>query len=146
MIIKPFEYYIKENLVRKTIPNKSMAKALVQKSIIRLDRINKNKIEKEESSIVFEEIYESIRETAQALMELRGYKPYSYEALIAFLKEQNYLSEGIITTLDHYRILRNNSVYQAEKISLEKCQEAKEFANQVIPKLKEKVEELTIKK
>ena len=75
-MIKPFEYYLNENLVRKNIPNSSIAKALIEKSEIRLNRIGKNKITEEESSIVFEEIYECLRESSQALMELSGYKPY----------------------------------------------------------------------
>ena len=61
-MIKPFGYYINENLVRKSIPNISMAKSLLQKSEIRLKRVKNEKISDENSSIVFEDIYERWRE------------------------------------------------------------------------------------
>ncbi len=141
-MIKSFEYFIGESLVRKEIPNKSLAKDLVEKAEIRLSRVLKSEIEEREASIVFEDVYEIIREAAQAIMELKGYKPYSHEALIAFLKEGKYLPEREITVLNNYRVLRNKSVYRAEKISVEKCKEALDFAKATLPLIKNKVEEL----
>ncbi|MBI4163452.1 MAG: hypothetical protein HY512_01200 [Candidatus Aenigmarchaeota archaeon] len=115
-MIKPFEYFIKENLVRKEIPNRSLAKSLVEKAEVRIYRILKSEIEEKEASIVFEDIYEILRESAQAIMELKGYKPYSHEALISFLWEGKYFSESVIIILDNYRTLRNKSVYRAEGV------------------------------
>lgn len=141
-MIQIFEYYIRENLVRKEVPNKSLAKALVEKAETRLSRVLKTGIEEKEASIVFEDLYEIVREASQAIMELKGYKPYSHEALISFLREGKYLPEAPINTLNNYRILRNNSVYRAEKVSFEKCKEALEFAKNTFPLIKNKVEEL----
>ncbi len=135
-MIKPFVYYIRENLAVKSFPNPGMARSLIEKGEIRLGRIKKTSITEEESSIVFEEIYECLREMCQSLMELEGFKPYSHEALISFVKERNFLSEEKVTVLDNYRILRNNSVYKAEKVSLQKCLEALQFAKGIAPELK----------
>ena len=134
-MIKPFEYFIKENLVRVTTPNISMAKSLLEKAEIRLKRVDMD-IEEDESSIVFEGIYECLREALQSLMEINGYKPYSHEALISFIKEKKFLSDDKINIIDNYRILRNNSVYKAEKVSLQKCIEALEFAKQTLPEIR----------
>ena len=142
-MIKPFEYYLKENLVRKSSPNISMAKSLLEKARIRLARTKNETIDEDNSSIIFEDIYESLREATQSFMELKGYKPYSHEALISFLKEGTYLDEGCVHTLDHYRILRNNSVYKAEHVSKEKCTEALHFARKKIPEIKKMFERLT---
>ncbi len=142
-MIKPFEYYMKENMVRKTVPNSSMAKSLLQKAEIRFKRIVASELEDKETSIVFEDVYECLREAAQSLMEIRGYKPYSHEALISFIKEEKFLSEYQISILDTYRILRNNSVYKAEKVSLQKCLESIEFAKQILPLLKSNLDKLT---
>ena len=141
-MIKPFQYFISENLVKKSLPNTSMAKSLLQKAEIRLSRISKNEMNEEESSIIFEEVYECLREASQALLELKGYKPYLHEAILSFLKEEKYLSEATLNTLDNYRIIRNNSVYKAERVSISKCVEAIEFTKKVLPKIKIKFEEL----
>ena len=141
-MIKPFEYFIKENLVAKSAKNPAMAEALMQKAEIRLKRIISSKIEEAEASIVLEDIYESLREASQAIMELEGYKPYSHEALVAFINEYKILSDGDASVLDSFRILRNNSVYKAEKISLPRCRQALEFAKSVLPELRKKFSEL----
>ena len=137
-MIKPFEYYIKEKLVRKSFQNVSMAKSLLQKAEIRLKRISNGKIEEENSSIIFEDTYEAMREASQSLMEIRGFKPYSHEALISFIKDYKLLSEEKVNILDNYRVLRNNSVYKAEKVSLQKSMEALDFAKFLLPEIRNK--------
>ena len=141
-MIKPFGYYLKENLVRKSFPNISMAKSLLLKSEIRLKRVKNEKINDENSSIVFEDIYEILRESSQSLMEIKGFKPYSHEALVSFLKEYKLISEENANIIDAYRILRNNSVYKAEKVSLQKCVEALGFSKKMLPEIKSKFNEI----
>jgi hypothetical protein len=141
-MIKPFEYYEKERQVEKTVLNVSLAKSLLEKAEVRLNRILKEQIKEDNAPLIFEDAYEVIRESSQALMQLSKYKPLSHEALIAFLIKNRYLSEEKINILDNYRILRNKSVYQAEKISVEKCRESIKFAEKVLPEIKRKFEEL----
>ena len=142
-MIKPFEYYINEKLVRKSVPNISMAKSLLQKSEIRLKRVKNEKIDDENSSIVFEDVYELLREASQSLMEINGFKPYSHEALVSFLKDYKLLPDEKIITMDNYRVLRNNSVYKAEKVSSQKCSEALEFAKKILPEIKAKFDKIS---
>ena len=142
-MIKPFEYYINEKLVRKSVPNISMAKSLLQKSEIRLKRLKNEKIDDENSSIVFEDVYELLREASQSLMEINGFKPYSHEALVSFLKDYKLLPDEKIITMDNYRVLRNNSVYKAEKVSSQKCREALEFAKKILPEIKAKFDKIS---
>ena len=47
-----------------------------------------------------------------------------------------------INIIDNYRILRDNSIYKAEKVSLQKCLEALEFVKIILPKLNNKLNEL----
>ena len=141
-MIRPFKYYTNEKLVRKSSPNTSMAKSLLEKSEIRLKRVKNEKISEENSSIIFEDIYEALREAAQSFMELKGFKPFSHEALISYLNENGLISEENLNIINNYRILRNNSVYKAEKVSLGKCMEALEFAKKTLPEIKKKFHEL----
>lgn len=144
-MIKPFKYYVDECLVRTSTPNLGLARSLLKKSKIRFERIINKQVEKQESSIIFEDIYESLREATQALMEIKGYKPYSHEAIIAFLSEKKVLKPAEINVIDNYRILRNKSVYSAENISVSKCEEAVKFTKNILPKIIRKFEELSNK-
>ena len=89
---------------------------------------------------------ETILESATASYtfnkEIKGFKPYSHEALVSFLKEYKLISDEKANILDNYRILRNNSVYKAEKISPQKCIEALEFAKKILPEIKAKFDEI----
>lgn len=144
-MIRPFEFYISSNLVNKTQGNISLARSLLHKAEIRLSRISKDDFKDEESSIIFEDIYELIREAAQSIMELNNYKPYSHEALVSFVKSKRILNENESNIFDNYRILRNKSIYDAEKVSIEKCKESLEFAKKVLPRIKKTFEETVSK-
>ena len=141
-MIREFEHYIREKAARKTIPNTAMAKSLLQKAETRMKRVSGESIEEENSSLIFEDIYESLREAAQSLMELKGYKPYSHEVVVSFLKEYKLLSEENTHVLDTYRTLRNNSVYRAEMVSVEKCKEAFSFAHRILPEIRQTFERM----
>lgn len=138
-MIYDFKHYIDKGMVRKTNVNPALAKSLIAKSETRLKRVMREKITEAESSIIFEDTYELMREAAQALMQLKGYKPYSHEALISFLKKEKLLSLRKINMLNKYRILRNKSVYEAKKISVQTSKQALEFAKEIVPEIKTKL-------
>jgi uncharacterized protein (UPF0332 family) len=106
------------------------------KATLRLDYIKKQKINENTSSFIFEDIYETLREAAQSLMSLKGYKPYSHEALISFLNEYGRFPKHEISAFDRYRILRNKTVYCAANVSPEACEEALKFLETFLPELK----------
>lgn len=136
-MIEKFQYYLENDLARKSSPDKGEAEALMNKAEGRLNfSIKTRKINEDNASYIFEDIYECLREAAQALMALKGYKPYSHEVLISFLREFYNFSESNISAFDRYRILRNKTVYKGELISPETCKEALNFLLNFLPKLK----------
>ncbi len=142
-MIMPFNHYLKNNLVKKASPDLGEAEALMKKAGGRLNfSIKTRDINKDSAAYIFEDIYECLREAAQSIMALEGYKPYSHEALIAFLKEIAHFREADISSLDRYRILRNKTIYKGEYISPETCEESLKFLLNFLPKLKIKFEEL----
>ncbi|MBI2137353.1 hypothetical protein HYU12_02430 [Candidatus Woesearchaeota archaeon] len=134
-----FEYYLENNMAKRAVPNPSTAKSLIEKAEMRIKLINEDTIQEETASIIFEEIYEALREASQSFMHIKGFKPYSHEALIAFLAREKQMPESYIKTLDNYRILRNKSVYEAERVAVERCKEALAFAKENLPELKQKL-------
>ncbi len=62
-------------------------------------------------------------------MSQKGFKPYSHEAIIAFL--QKYYPEEIkpheTNTLDRHRIIRNNLLYRASSINKKETGKALQF-------------------
>ncbi|MBI5224533.1 hypothetical protein HY989_01560 [Candidatus Micrarchaeota archaeon] len=135
-MIEEFSFYLENGTVRKGSPNHENAAALMEKSMSRLEYVKEQKISIETAPFVFEDVYEAIREGCQALMELRGYKPYSHEAHIAFLKEFYQFPQTILSSFDRLRVLRNKAVYGASHVSPQTCIDALGFAVSVIPEFK----------
>jgi len=139
-MIEKFQYYLEENLVKKVKPNKEEAKSLMDSAIKRLEFIKKQEIDDSTAKFIFEDVYETLREASQSLMSIKGYKPYSHEAVISFLIEFYNFSKYEISTFDRYRILRNKAVYSAYKISILTCKDALKFLETFLPKLKARFE------
>jgi uncharacterized protein (UPF0332 family) len=139
-MIEHFQYYLDANLAKKQKPDKEEAKSLMKKAVHRLDYVKKQKINQDTASFIFEDIYEALREASQSLMSMKGYKPYSHEALISFLKEFYHFPGSAISTFDRFRILRNKTVYCAIWVSVETCQEALNFLEDFLPKLRNELE------
>lgn len=136
-MIMEFQFYIDSNLVRKASPDKGEAEALMNKAEGRLNfSIKTRQINENTATYIFEDIYECLREASQSLMSLKGYKPYSHEAVISFLKEFFIFAGSDISAFDRYRILRNKAVYKGERISSEICREALDFLTYFLPKVK----------
>lgn len=144
MAIKDFDYYLENDLCKKSSSNPSEAKSLINQSIDRLEFIETHEINEKNCSFLFESIYDSMREASQSLMSLKGYKPYSHEAVIAFLKKYypNDFSNSELEELNNYRILRNNIVYKAEKANEKETQKALELCKKIIQKIRKKFQEL----
>ncbi len=135
-MIEKFQHYLDERLAKKVQVDCEEAKSLMNKAIQRLEYIKKQEINEDTASFIFEDIYEALREASQSLMSLKGYKPYSHEALISFLKEFYKFSEYEISAFNRYRILRNKTVYCAANVSPEVCRGALEFSETFFPKLR----------
>ena len=131
----PFEYYINEVKVEKQSPNSQKAIALMKKSIRRIEHVKTQTLNVEDAEFLFEDIYESIREAGQALMALKGYKPLSHEAVIAFVRDIYKIDAEKINRFDRYRKIRNKLVYEADKISIDDVKEALQFALAFVPEL-----------
>ncbi|MBI4440279.1 hypothetical protein HY638_04880 [Candidatus Woesearchaeota archaeon] len=86
-MINEFHIYMKGGKVKSKTPDPEEAKALIEKSQKRVKYISKKGIDRDNASFILEDSYEAVWEASQSLMSVKGYKPYSHEATISFLKE-----------------------------------------------------------
>ena len=140
-MIEKFPYYVQNTLVRPGSPDIQEALSLIRKAVSRVVYVSSQKNDEAGASFVFEDVYEAIQEAAQALMALQGYKPYSHEAVIAFVRDHHNITAADIAAFDRYRILRNKCIYKGATVSATVCQEAAEFMKCFVPLLKRLFEE-----
>ena len=109
-----FRDFIKSREVREGSPDYELSKSLEKIAKLRMANIEKQEVTDDNSFSVVEDSYESVKELIDALMALRGYKSYSHEASIEFLKEfyANEVPAHIINRIDRYRKIRNDIKYR----------------------------------
>ena len=105
--MKEFDKFIEERKVKRISIDQELANSLIKNVEIREKSISKLQSE-EFPMLVFENFYDCLRELLDALLALSGYKSYSHEAPIIYLKTYQ-LPENIIFELNRYRKKRNNS-------------------------------------
>lgn len=109
-----FEAYLRDGSVKRISPDRELAKSLIKVAKLRLERAKKEKPSDENSFFIVENCYEAVREMIDALMTLDGYKSYSHEACIEFLKKfyENEVGLSVIFLIDRNRKLRNDIKYR----------------------------------
>lgn len=130
-MINSFANYLKTGKIKKKTPDPVEAKALLNQAKDRLNYVKEKKILDKNSKFILEDSYEVARESVQSYMSLKGFKPYSHEATISFIKKflNNTFSEEEIFKLDYFRILRNNSIYRAAPVTKQDAKDSIHLQN-----------------
>ena len=107
-----------EYKVKKIKENPEQAKALLQLAKRRLESIKKRRKD-EYPQLLIESYYEAIKELISSLLAIHGYKSYSHECLISFLKEYypNFLDDYQLRFLDGMRKLRSDIQYRGRDVA-----------------------------
>ncbi len=137
-----FDAYLKLGKVKKKSADPEEASSLMQKARNRLRYVEAQELDDDSAPFIFENAYLSAREAAQSLLSLAGFKPYSHEATIAFIKEHhsNILDEADAAEFDRLRQLRADSEYRAVNISVDEARECVAFAKSFTKRASKKLE------
>ena len=127
--------YVKQGVIRKTVPNNGRIKALIIIADARINTISKVNMNKNNASIIFTNYYDSLREICEAITLSKGYKIYLHEAVGLFLRE--ILKENVFfIKFDKYRIMRNGVNYYGTPIPLEEALQYIKEVKVIIDQLK----------
>ena len=134
--MKSFTEYLKEKKVKKDLPNPAEARSLIKQSEDRLADLNSLPISELNAPFRFESAYEALREALQSFLAVKGYKPYSQDAIFANNKEKNLLSIADFEKENRYREIRNNINYRGKKVLKSEAEEIISFVYKIVLKLK----------
>jgi len=116
-----FEDFIEKGIVRKTSKDKSLVRALLQNSKKDIEFLNGLKINEKSVRKIMTNFYDVLRSVLEAVSVIKGYKIYSHEAYIYFLKE---IKENLLAIkFDRFRRIRNSINYYGKDISIEETKE-----------------------
>src|SRR3989344_8959497 len=131
-----FNYFIKDGKVIVGEKDLSKAKALVTMSNNNFTTVKMLKLNPVTASSVLSLSYEFLRELLESICLLEGYKVYSHEAFVFYLKQIG--EERISELFDRFRRLRNGINYYGKSVSIEIALDAREQIEKLCAELKRK--------
>ena len=131
--MRPFEFFVEKEDVKKSSKDMALAKSLIKDMIKRIKDVNALEFTKF-SKIVFENLYDALRDFADAILAVNGFKSYSHQASFAYLANYGF-DDSVLDSLDKYRYIRNGSKYYGYDISIEEAKSLLEFYKRIKTKI-----------
>jgi hypothetical protein len=131
-----FEDFIKKGQVRKALPDKALARSLINTGKNDLSFLESVKIEERSARKVMANYYDVLRSLLEAMTALDGFKVYSHEAFTFYLKEKG---EAVFAVqFDRFCKVRNKINYYGKTISVEEVIDHKEQIKKMVKILQTK--------
>lgn len=123
-----FDIFLNEGDVKKVTPDLELAKSLIKDMKERISKSNLLDVNIF-SKMIFENIYDSLRDFCDAILAIDGFKSYSHQASIYYLLKKEF---------DQFRYKRDGSKYYGVPISVDEAKDIKTFYK----KIKSKIDEI----
>jgi hypothetical protein len=131
---------LQEGKLRIRSVDRKRITSLIDSAKNNANAVKKIPITHENATIVFREIYESIRQIGDARWLSLGYEPSaSHEVSMEILREMNIKHSIKLHKLDRFRRTRNNANYRGYKVSIEEAKEIVDFWNECAEELIKKI-------
>lgn len=136
-MVKDFEFFLKKGDVKRQSPNKNLAYSAFKEGLERVD-FARQLLHKARPKYVLENAYEAMREAADSILYLKGFKSFSHEASIIYLIKEGF-NEKDILEFDRFRRIRNGIKYYGKGCDLSDAEQAMQLADKIINEIKKKI-------
>ncbi len=140
-MVKDFEFFLKKGDVKRQNPDKNLSNATLKESLDRL-QLAKNLVGKEKPKYILENAYDAMREAADSILYIEGFKSFSHEASISFLSNKNF-DETDIIELNRFRKLRNGIKYYGGDCEKVDAELAIKLAEKIIHRIKKLLKDVS---
>jgi len=129
-----------EHDVKERSKNPQQAKSLLKMAKIRSKDNNRRERTEENTPLIVESHWEIIKQLTTALLKLDGYKSYSQECLITYLKEFQDFKQDELQLLNQLRKLRNDIDYDGKFLDQEYLERNQDKIKNIQNKLEAEIE------
>lgn len=123
------QYWIIKGALRNRQLDLERIKSMIDSAEINVNVIRDIKINDDTATLVFREIYESIRQLGDAKLWLMGYEPQNHEVSMEVLKEFDIEDKVKLNSLDRLKKIRHDINYRGFRSSIKQAEEILEFWN-----------------
>ena len=121
------EMYIKTNQIRIRQPDKERIKSIIESAKINARIAKTVNLNQDSATLVFREIYESIRQLGDAKWWSVGYGPRNHEVSIDIIKELDVKEKILLNNLSRFKRIRHDANYRAFKVTVAQANEIVAF-------------------
>ena len=121
------EIWLKSGILRKRQNDNEKIKSMLNSAEINAKVTKKIKLDEDTATLIFREIYESIRQLGDVKWGLLGYEPSNHEISINILKEFDIKEKLKLNSLDRFKKIRHDINYRGFRTTINQAQEILEF-------------------
>jgi hypothetical protein len=138
------DYWLKKGSLRVRQKDIQRIKSMLESAVRNFKVIDKIKIDEDSATIVYREVYESIRQLGDAKLWFDGFEPLTHEVSIDELKNFDIKNKVKLNSLDRIMKIRHDINYRGYRASVSEAKEVVEFWDEccieIVRILKSKVE------
>jgi len=131
---------IKVKALRLRETDKEKVKSMVESAKINVKIALSIPLTEESATVIFREIYESVRQLGDASWWLLGYEPLNHEISLEILKEADIKAKVKLNFLERFKKIRDDANYRGFRVTVSQAEEIiifwKECAVEIITKIK----------
>ncbi|MFH1500429.1 MAG: hypothetical protein ABIE22_00605 [archaeon] len=140
------EVWLKTGILRNRQKDKEKVNSMINSSEINARVTKMIKLNEDTATLIFREIYESIRQLGDAKWWLCGYEPSNHEISLDILKDFDIKEKVKLNSLDRFKKIRHDLNYQGVRAVISQAKEILEFWNKcgedIIKILKKELERI----
>jgi uncharacterized protein (UPF0332 family) len=121
------DYYLKSGMLRSREIDKSRIQSLIISSQINAKIVLKIELTEETASLIYREMYESIRQLGDAALWIKGFEPLNHEVSLDALKEKDIKNKLLLNHLSRFKATRHDINYRGFRASIKQAEEIINF-------------------
>ena len=123
------EIWIKAGIIRNRQKDTEKIKSMINSAEINAEVTKAIKLNEDTATLIFREIYESIRQVGDAKWWLLGFEPSNHEISMETLKDFDLKDKVKLNLLDRFKKTRHDVNYRGFRASILQAEEILEFWN-----------------
>jgi hypothetical protein len=121
------EHWLKLGLLRYKQKDSEKIKSMINSAEINVRVAKSIKLNEDTATLIFREIYESVRQLGDAKWGLLGFEPENHEASMEILKEFDIKEKVKLNSLDRFKRTRHDVNYRGFRTSISQTEEILDF-------------------
>ncbi|HLC54101.1 MAG TPA: hypothetical protein VJK07_00555 [Candidatus Nanoarchaeia archaeon] len=124
-----FTRLVREKRLRPREVNNAKVRSLIESAQNNVEVVSSLLLNKKNATVIFREMYESIRQLGDACFWLLGYEPLDHAISMDSLKELDIQNKIKLNFLDRFKQIRHDANYRGFIVSPSQAQEIIDFWN-----------------